>query len=134
MPTIHKVQGDNGINYKYQEPTKNKKGGTEGIMYLKLDKKTGETKLKNADGLAGYLKMKFRGYSRANENQIKSYLNTRFKDLNTETYTKNISHYDDSKYEKKMVVSAQKFEEAISNLDKNKWDSSLLSAVGTPDK
>lgn len=64
MGTIHRVKGDNKTNYKYQEPSKNKKGETEGIFYVKVDKKTGETKLKSAEGRMGHLMMKLLGYDK----------------------------------------------------------------------
>jgi len=119
MATIHKSTSADSVNYKYQEPSKNKKGEAKGIIYVKEDKKTGETKLKSAEGRAGYLLMKFRGYNRASEQNAKNYLQSRFPSTDISSQTKNITSYDTSLYEAKNVVSAQKFEQAISAIDNN---------------
>jgi hypothetical protein len=116
MATIHKSTSADSVNYKYQEPSKNKKGEAKGIIYVKEDKKTGETKLKSAEGRAGYLLMKFRGYNRASEQNAKNYLQSRFPDNDISSQTKNITTYDTSLYEAKDVVSSHKFEQAINHI------------------
>ena len=119
MVTIHKSTSADSINYKYQEPSKNKKGEAKGIIYVKVDKKTGETKLKSAEGRTGYLMMKLRGYNRASEQDARNYLKSRFPNTDISSQTKNITTYDTSLYESKNVVSAHKFEQAISDIDTN---------------
>ena len=119
MATIHKSISSDSVNYKYQEPSKNKKGEAKGIIYVKVDKKTGETKLKSAEGRTGYLMMKLRGYNRASEQDARNYLKSRFPNTDISSGTKNITTYDTSLYESKDVVSAHKFEQAISDIDKS---------------
>jgi hypothetical protein len=119
MATIHKNISADSVNYKYQEPSKNKKGEAKGIIYVKVDKKTGETKLKSAEGRTGYLMMKLRGYNRASEQDARNYLKSRFPNTDISSGTKNITTYDTSLYESKDVVSAHKFEQAISDIDKS---------------
>jgi hypothetical protein len=119
MATIHKNISADSVNYKYQEPSKNKKGEAKGIIYVKVDKKTGETKLKSAEGRTGYLMMKLRGYNRASEQDARNYLKSRFPNTDISSRTKNITTYDTSLYESKDVVSAHKFEQAISDIDKS---------------
>ncbi|MFZ4692782.1 MAG: hypothetical protein ACOYL2_09810 [Burkholderiaceae bacterium] len=116
MVTIHKSTSADSINYKYQEPSKNKKGEAKGIIYVKVDKKTGETKLKSAEGRTGYLMMKLRGYNRASEQDARNYLKSRFPDNDISSQTKNITTYDTSLYEAKDVVSSHKFEQAINHI------------------
>ncbi len=119
MATIHKNISADSVNYKYQEPSKNKKGEAKGIIYVKVDKKTGETKLKSAEGRTGYLMMKLRGYNRASEQDARNYLKSRFPNTDISSGTKNITTYDTSLYESKDVVSAHKFEQAIIDIDKS---------------
>ena len=116
MVTIHKSTSADSVNYKYQEPSKNKKGEAKGIIYVKVDKKTGETKLKSAEGRTGYLMMKLRGYNRASEQDARNYLKSRFPDNDISSQTKNITTYDTSLYEAKDVVSSNKFEQAINHI------------------
>jgi hypothetical protein len=120
MQSIHKAQGTDGTDYKYQEPSKNKKGEAEGLFYVKVDKKTGETKLKNADGLMGHLMMKLRGYNKAQERQVISYLKAQFKDGDIEKHTKNIGNGDLSKFKSDITVSAKNFDMAFKNLEQSK--------------
>ena len=119
MATIHKSISADSVNYKYQEPSKNKKGEAKGIIYVKVDKKTGETKLKSAEGRTGYLMMKLRGYNRASEQDARNYLKSRFPNTDISSGTKNITTYDTSLYESKDVVNAHKFEQAIIDIDKS---------------
>ena len=78
MGNIHSATGADGVKFKYQEPSTNSKGETKGILYEKKDSKTGEIKLKSADGLVGHLLMKLRGYSTANYHTCGDFLEAKF--------------------------------------------------------
>jgi hypothetical protein len=78
MGNIHSATGADGVKFKYQEPSTNSKGETKGILYEKKDSKTGEIKLKSADGLVGHLLMKLRGYSTANYQTCGAFLEAKF--------------------------------------------------------
>jgi hypothetical protein len=78
MGNIHRATGDNGVQFKYQEPSANSKGETKGILYEKKDSKTGEIKLKSASGFGGNLLMKLRGYSEANYKTCGDFLSAKF--------------------------------------------------------
>jgi hypothetical protein len=77
MATIHQASIE-GVNYKYHEPKPNKNGEIKGLMYTKVDKYTGEVKLKNGSGPLEKLMLSARGYTRMTETMGKKFLNAKF--------------------------------------------------------
>lgn len=77
MANIHSATSEK-INYKYHEPKSNKNGQIKGIMYTKVDKDTGEIKLKSGSGVFEKLMLKARGYTKMTENTGKEFLKSKF--------------------------------------------------------
>ncbi len=77
MSNIYRVSSES-VDYKYHAPKENNEGAIKGIMYEKIDKKTGETKLKSGSNALGKLLMKARGYTALKESSAKDFLKTMF--------------------------------------------------------
>ncbi|MFM8467684.1 MAG: hypothetical protein ACKOAO_09010 [Oxalobacteraceae bacterium] len=73
MSKVHTAQAE-GVSYSYHEPQGRDGGLVKGIMYQKADSKTGEMKLKSADGFLERLLIKARGYSKLKESNAKKFL------------------------------------------------------------
>lgn len=109
---INRAQGTNGTNYKLQEPEPSKSGKTSEIYYEKIDRKTGETKLKSADGKLGFLLMKARGYSLMKEDTARSYLKTQVKYTSVDANL-NLKKSDSMFFKKREVIPASAFMQSI---------------------
>lgn len=77
MPNIHRASSEN-INYKYHEPKPNNKGNIKGLMYQKVDKNTGEMKLKSGSGVFERLMLKAQGYTKMTESTARKFLESKF--------------------------------------------------------
>ncbi len=73
MKSIHSAEAA-GVKFKYHDPQSSDKGPIKGIMYQKADSKTGEMKLKSANGFMERLMLKARGYSKLTEGNAKKFL------------------------------------------------------------
>ena len=82
MP-IQKASNSDGVNYKYEEPKTNNKGLVKGLVYQKVDKATGEVKLKNSSGIFEKLMLKARGYNKMTSGTGINFLNARFPNAQT---------------------------------------------------
>jgi hypothetical protein len=109
---INRAQGTNGTNYKLQEPEPSKSGKTSEIYYEKIDRKTGETKLKSADGKLGFLLMKARGYSLMKEDTARSYLKTQVQHTSVDANL-NLKKSDSMFFKKREVIPASAFMQSI---------------------
>jgi hypothetical protein len=77
MVTVHKASSEN-VNYEYHQPKSDKKGSINGIMYQKVDKDTGKTKLINGSGFLGELLLKARGYTTATSDTVRKFFQAKF--------------------------------------------------------
>ena len=77
MPPIHEASVNN-VNYKYHQPKENSEGKFKGVMYEKVDKKTGEKKFKSSSNALVTLFIKARGYTTMKESSAKDFLNAKF--------------------------------------------------------
>jgi len=109
---INRALGTNGTNYKLQEPEPSKSGKTSEIYYEKIDRKTGETKLKSADGKLGFLLMKARGYSLMKEDTARSYLKTQVQYTSVDANL-NLKKSDSMFFKKRDVIPASAFMQSI---------------------
>lgn len=77
MGNIHHATAADGTKFKYQEPSAKINDEKRGIVFEKKDAKTGETKLKSAEGPMKLL-MKLRGYSEAKLGTCRKFLQAKF--------------------------------------------------------
>jgi hypothetical protein len=82
MRTVHHEASVNPVNYTYYAPKANSEGKIKGVMYEKIDKNTGETKLKSGSNALEKLLMKVRGYAALKESSAKDFLKAEFPKAN----------------------------------------------------
>ncbi len=68
----------NEVKYKYYAPKKNSEEKIKGVMYKKVDKKTGEKKFKSGSNALVTLFIKARGYTTMKKSSAKDFLNAKF--------------------------------------------------------
>jgi hypothetical protein len=131
MRTVHEASV-NEVNYKYYETKENSAGAIKGVMYEKIDKKNGETKLKSGSNALEKLLMEARGYTALKESSAKKFLNAMFpKAPLSEGSILTTPRYK-SAGKSKDVVSSNYFHKTFENqqiTDEKKQASDLIMAV-----
>jgi len=109
MAKIHNANID-GTNYNYHEAKPNKNGQIKGLMYTKVDKDTGEVKLKSGNGRFEKLMLKARGYNRMTENMGQKFLKGKFPNAGIPPDFKITTGRLHSSSSKSLVVLAETFQ------------------------
>jgi hypothetical protein len=118
MATIHTAISGT-VSYKYHEPKPNNKGLIKGIMYEKVDKNTGEVKLKNGSGPFEKLMLKARGYTKMTDKTARKFLQEKFKNapvgdhFTIHVFQKNLSGKE------KLIVRANDFHSSFTTQQNN---------------
>lgn len=115
MATIYKASVNN-VNYKYHEPKENNKGAIKGIMYEKIDKNTGDVRIKSGSNALEKLLMKARGYTALKESSAKDFLNASFTNAQLSTDIVLTKPQYKSAGKSSDVVSANVFHQTFENL------------------
>jgi hypothetical protein len=115
MATIYKASV-NHVNYKYHEPKENNKGAIKGIMYEKIDKNTGDVRIKSGSNALEKLLMKARGYTALKESSAKDFLNASFANAQLSTDIVLTKPQYKSAGKSSDVVSANVFHQTFENL------------------
>lgn len=109
---VSDTAGTNTTQFKLHLPEPDKSEKVSGFCYEKVDKKTGETKLKSAEGRLGFLLMKARGYSLMKESTARSYLQTLVKHVDVDRNL-NLAKHDFMVFKQRSVIDASAFLSSI---------------------
>jgi len=113
MRPVHHEASVNPVNYKYYAPKENSEGKIKGVMYEKIDKNTGETKLKSGSNALEKLLMKARGYTALKESSAKDFLKTMFPKAPLSEGSILTTHRYKSAGKSKDVISANVFHQTF---------------------